>query len=90
MDEILDICTENGEKIGTISKKEYYSLKQKAPWIKCVTCFVIDEKNKKILFEKRGNTRNRCWKIGFMFRSCKIWRTPNICNDKRIIRRIGN
>ena len=27
MNEILDICTENGEKIGTISKKEYYSFK---------------------------------------------------------------
>ena len=56
MAEVLDIFTKNGEKIGTISKKEYYSLERQAPWIKCVTCFVIDEKNKKILFEKRGNT----------------------------------
>ena len=70
MAELLDIYTENGEKKGTISKKDYYSLKTEAPWIKCVTCFVIDEKNQKILFEKRGNTRNRCRKIGFMFWSC--------------------
>lgn len=55
MDELIDIYTENGEKIGKISKKEYYSGTIKdVPWIKCCTCFVIDDNEKKILFEKRG------------------------------------
>ena len=56
MAELLDIFTEQGQKIGTISKKEYYSWEDQEtlPWINCCTCFVIDDKNKKILFEKRG------------------------------------
>ena len=55
MSELIDIYTEDGQKIGTISKKEYYSGNiQDVPWIKCCTCFVIDEKEKKTLFEKRG------------------------------------
>ena len=56
MAELLDIFTEQGQKIGTISKKEYYSWEEQEtlPWINCCTCFVIDDKNKKILFEKRG------------------------------------
>lgn len=57
MAEMIDIFTEQGEKIGTISKKEYYSLtcaERDIPWIKCVSCFVIDDANKKILLEKRG------------------------------------
>ena len=55
MAEMIDIYTEQGEKIGTISKKEYYSWKEKdLPWINCTTCFVIDDNEKKILFEKRG------------------------------------
>ena len=56
MAELLDIFTEQGQKIGTISKKEYYSWEdqENLPWINCCTCFVIDDKNKKILFEKRG------------------------------------
>ena len=33
--------------------------------------YLFDEtENQKILFEKRGNTRNRCRKIRFMFWSC--------------------
>lgn len=56
MAELLDIYTEQGQKIGTISKKDYYSWKdpKTLPWINCCTCFVIDDVNKKILFEKRG------------------------------------
>lgn len=55
MVELIDIYTESGQKIGTMPKKEYYSGNIKdVPWIKCCTCFVIDEKGKKILFEKRG------------------------------------
>lgn len=56
MAELLDIFTEQGEKIGTISKKDYYSWEdpETLPWINCCTCFVIDDENKKILFEKRG------------------------------------
>ena len=56
MSEILDIFTEDGQNIGTISKKEYYSLKENdnLPWIKCCSCFVIDKSTNKILFEKRG------------------------------------
>ena len=55
MAELIDIFKENGEKIGTISKRNYYSwTDENLPWIKCATCFVIDDKNKKILFEKRG------------------------------------
>ncbi len=57
MVEMIDIFTEQKEKIGTISKREYYSLTcsdKDIPWIKCASCFVIDGKNKKILLEKRG------------------------------------
>ena len=55
MAELIDIYTEDGQKIGTISKKEYYSGNyNEVPWIKCCTCFVIDEKEQKVLFEKRG------------------------------------
>ena len=55
MSELIDIYTEDGQKIGIISKKEYYSGNIKdIPWIKCCTCFVIDEKEQKVLFEKRG------------------------------------
>ena len=57
MAEIIDIFTKQEEKIGTISKREYYSLtcdEKDIPWIKCVSCFVIDDISKKILWEKRG------------------------------------
>lgn len=54
MAEMIDIYTEQGVKIGTISKKEYYSMQGDVPWINCCTCFVIDEETNKILFEKRG------------------------------------
>ena len=53
--ELIDIYTEDGKKVETISKKEYYSGNIKnVLWIKCCTCFVIDEEGKKVLFEKRG------------------------------------
>lgn len=55
MEEILDIFTEDGSKVGSMSKKDYYSQDGDVPWIKCCSCFVVDEKEKKILFEKRGN-----------------------------------
>ena len=55
MAELIDIYTEDGKQIGKISKKEYYSGNlQDVPWIKCCTCFVIDDREKKVLFEKRG------------------------------------
>jgi 8-oxo-dGTP pyrophosphatase MutT (NUDIX family) len=55
MAEMIDIYTEDKQKVGTMSKREYYSQKgDDVPWINCCTCFVIDSKNKKILFEKRG------------------------------------
>lgn len=54
MAEMIDIYTKEGIKIGTISKKEYYSLDGDIPWIKCCTCFVVDQETNKILFEKRG------------------------------------
>lgn len=54
MAEMIDIYTKEGIKIGTISKKEYYSLDGDIPWIKCCTCFVVDQESNKILFEKRG------------------------------------
>lgn len=54
MAEMIDIYTKEGIKIGTISKKEYYSLNGDIPWIKCCTCFVVDQETNKILFEKRG------------------------------------
>ncbi len=54
MAEMIDIYTKEGSKIGTISKKEYYSLDGDIPWIKCCTCFVVDQETNKILFEKRG------------------------------------
>ena len=54
MTEMIDIFTEQGAKIGTMSKREYYSIEGEVPWIKCCTCFVVDEEENKILFEKRG------------------------------------
>lgn len=56
MAEMLDIYTEDGKLLGKVSKKDYYSWEDQStlPWINCCTCFVIDDKNKKILFEKRG------------------------------------
>lgn len=57
MEEMIDIFTEQEERIGIISKRQYYSLTcadKDIPWIKCVSCFVIDDANKKILWEKRG------------------------------------
>lgn len=55
MEELIDVFTEDGKKIGTMPKKEYYLLNTTdVPWIKCCTCFVIDENGKRILFEKRG------------------------------------
>ncbi len=54
---MVDIFTAQEEKVGTISKKEYYNLtcaEKDIPWIKCASCFVIDSENKKILFTKRG------------------------------------
>jgi 8-oxo-dGTP pyrophosphatase MutT (NUDIX family) len=56
MIEILDVYTKDGRKVGEMSKKAYYNGTIKdVPWIKCCTCFVIDSKTGKILFEKRGN-----------------------------------
>ena len=55
MPEMINVYNAQGEKIGTMSKKEYYKLDtEEIPWIKCCTCFVIDSANQKILFEKRG------------------------------------
>ena len=55
MSELIDVYTEDGQKIGTVYKKEYYSGNiEDVPWIKCCTCFVIDENEQKVLFEKRG------------------------------------
>ena len=55
MVELIDIYTEDGRKAGRMPKKAYYSWNtDNVPWIKCCTCFVIDEIQKKILFEKRG------------------------------------
>ena len=59
MPEMLNTYTKDGIKIGKVDKKEYYKNRdtKTQPWIKCVTCFVIDDANKKILFEKRGKTQ---------------------------------
>ncbi len=55
MAEMIDIFTDQEVKIGTISKKEYYTYKgDNIPWIKCATCYVVNNKNKKIILEKRG------------------------------------
>ena len=55
MAELIDIYTEEGKKIGTITKKEYYSGNIKnVPWIKCCICFVVDDSEQKVLFQKRG------------------------------------
>ena len=54
MPEMLDIYTPEKEKLGTMDKRHYYRLEDDIPWIKCCTCFVIDNKKKNILFEKRG------------------------------------
>lgn len=57
MAEFIDIFTKQGEKLGKLSRKEYYSLQcdeSKIPWIKCCSCFVIDKNSNKILWEKRG------------------------------------
>ena len=56
MPEMISTYTKDGTKIGVIEKKKYYQNPNPntQPWIKCVTCFVIDENTNKILFEKRG------------------------------------
>ena len=54
MAEMIDIYTKDGVKTGTISKREYYTMQGDVPWIKCCTCFVVDQETNKILFEKRG------------------------------------
>lgn len=55
MAELIDVYTEDGRQVGKMPKKQYYSWNTKnVPWIKCCTCFVIDDKKKKVLFEKRG------------------------------------
>jgi len=56
MAELIDIYTEDKEPMGTILKSDYYSQDNDGqnPWIKCASCFVIDKKTGKILFEKRG------------------------------------
>lgn len=56
MDDLLDIFTKDGRVVGIMPKKYYYSQTGEAFWIKCCSCFVVDRKEKKILFEKRGNT----------------------------------
>lgn len=54
MAEMIDIYTKDGVKTGTISKREYYTMQGDVPWIKCCTCFVVDQETNKMLFEKRG------------------------------------
>lgn len=56
MPEMINTYTKDGIQIGIIEKSKYYqnTNPDTQPWIKCVTCFVIDEKTNKILFEKRG------------------------------------
>lgn len=55
MKELLDIFDEREEKVGILSKKDYYSQDGDVPWIKCCSCFVIESSTNRILFEKRGN-----------------------------------
>lgn len=65
MPEIINTYTKDGIKIGEIEKNKYYenTNSDKQPWIECVTCFVIDRANKKVLFEKRGKNQIDAGKI---------------------------
>ena len=73
MAEILDTYTPDGIKIGTISKRDYYLKKhENIPWIKCCTCFIIDEKTNRILLEKRGKKSFGFRQTRFMLRARSI------------------
>lgn len=64
MPEMLDIFTEQEEKIGTVSKKEYYTYKgNNLPWINCTICYVINDSNKKIILQKRGKCQSEAGKV---------------------------
>jgi len=64
MPEMLDIFTEQGEKIGRVSKKEYYTYKgDNLPWINGAICYVINDANKKIILQKRGECQSESGKI---------------------------
>lgn len=62
MNERVLVYTEEGELIGTVDKKNYERLPNKIkfkgkdvePWLKCVTCFLIDKNDKKVAVESRG------------------------------------
>ncbi len=64
MAEMIDIFTEQNQKIGTVSKKEYYTYKgNNLPWINCTICYVINDSNKKIILQKRGECQSEAGKI---------------------------
>lgn len=89
MDEILDTFTKDGRKIGTISKRAYYSQTEDAPWIKCCVCFVVDKNGNKILFEKRGNTLIDAGKLDLCSGHVQSGELPRITMAREINEELG-
>lgn len=61
--ETLKIYTEDKAYIGHIKREDYHKVrkvdvngKSVSPWVECVTCFVLDRKDKSVAIQKRAKT----------------------------------
>lgn len=89
MDEILDIFTKDGRKIGMMTKKFYYSQTGEVPWIKCCSCFVVDKNQNSILFEKRGNTLIDAGKLDLCSGHVQSGEIPRITMTRELSEELG-
>ncbi len=89
MDELLDIFTKDGRIVGIMPKKFYYSQTGETFWIKCCSCFVIDKKEKKILFEKRGNTFIDAGKLDLCSGHVQSGEVPRIAMTRELNEELG-
>lgn len=89
MDENLDIFTKDGRPIGIMPKKYYYSQTGIVHWIKCCTCFVVDKKEDKILFEKRGNTLLDPGKLDLCSGHVKSGEIPRVAMARELTEELG-
>jgi len=89
MDELLDVFTKEGTKIGTMGKKEYYSQKGDVPWIKCCSCFVVNKSDGKILFEKRGNTLIDAGKLDLCSGHVQSGEVPRVSMVRELAEELG-
>lgn len=90
MSELLDVFSKDGKKIGTIDKREYYGLKtDDIPWIKACSCFVIDAKEKNILFEKRGNLDLDAGKVDLCSGHIRSGEIPEVAMVRELEEELG-